>query len=142
MGKKNAKEYRRLKKLQKLERKKVSQSMTWISKPMGKSINEDDNRVVIGKTVKSKVFDMTQKDYTEQFIGGFKTLSNDEFFNSVVPNKQDLIRIENEIKGNEERCFHTQGDFSGIKHIAFWSNEYNCFLAWKHTPKGLNVMSA
>lgn len=157
MGKKNAKEHRRLKKLRKLENKKsnnntenismedmqsLGKRMNWISYSMGKPVAEDDNRVIVGKYLKSSIYDRMKKDYIERFIGGFKTLHKGEFFKKVVLNNQTLIGIEEELKSNPERCFHSTGEFSGIIHYAIWSAKHNCFLAWSFTPNQLNVVNA
>jgi len=72
----------------------------------------------------------------EEFIGGFKTLRNDPFFSSVILDKGSMKKIEEDCI-NRNHYFHSTGDFSGIKHIAYWSAEYNCFLAWKCVPKTL-----
>lgn len=114
-----------------------------ITKPMGSSVEDDPNRVVIGENLKSQFSKKhTELGFKEEFIGGFKTLQNDPFFSSVDMDGMEwtLRQVESGCI-NEGRVFHTQGDFTGIKHIALWSEEYECFLAWRLVPKSLNILS-
>jgi hypothetical protein len=106
------------------------------------SVNEDPNRVVIDDYLKSQFCkEHVEWGFKEEFIGGFKTLRNDPFFSSIdmdgmEMNFKTLRQVESGCI-NESRVFHTQSDFTGIKHIALWSEEYGCFLAWKLIPNKL-----
>jgi len=98
----------------------------------------DPNRVVVGDCLKSKFYENNvEMGLTEEFIGGFKTLRNDPFFTSVVLDGGSMKKIEDDCI-NRGHYFHSTGSFTGIKHIAYWSEEYGCFLAWRLIPNKLN----
>ena len=108
---------------------------------------EDPNRVVMNENLKSNFYKKhIECGFKEEFIGGFKTLRNDPFFSSIdmdgmEMNFKTLRQVESGCI-NEDRVFHTQGDFTGIKHIAYWNKEYKCFLAWRLIPEGLNLLAS
>ena len=104
------------------------------------SVGEDPNRIVVSKNLKSKWYDHNVEiGFKEEFIGGFKTLRNDPFFMTTVSDKRSMKKIEHDCI-NRGHYFHSTGDFTGIKHIAYWSEEYGCFLAWRLVPERLNTM--
>ena len=115
-------------------------NITWITNQVGLPVEDDPNRVVIKDYLKSQFYkDNVELGLKEEFIGGFKTLRNDPFFASVISNKGSMKKIEDDCI-NRGHYFHSTGDFSGIKHIAYWSTEYECLLAWRLVPEGLNMM--
>jgi hypothetical protein len=106
------------------------------------SIEFDPNRVVIGENLKSRFYnDNVEMKLEEEFIGGFKTLRNDPFFASVILDKGSMNGVEKELKNDTERFWHSTGDFTRIKHLTYWSEEYECFLAWRCVPENVEKTS-
>jgi len=113
-----------------------------INPKLNTSIVNDPNRIEIGKNLKSQFYNENEEmGLKEEFIGGFKTLRNDSFFASVILDKVSMNSIEKELKNDTGRFWHSTGDFTGIKHIAYWSGEYECFLAWRCIPENVNETS-
>ena len=99
---------------------------------------EDKNRVIINKDLKSKCYnDIIENEMKETFLGGFKTLHKDPFFASVVMDKSSLVALEKKLRKNTEQMFYSQGDLTGIRHHAYWSKKYKCFLGWRVVPSNL-----
>jgi len=111
-------------------------TITMINNYMGLPINEDTNRVEIGNNLVSK-FSKENKELNlkEEFIGGFKTLSNDPFFKSVT--HTNIKDVENGLMNNPNTFFHSEGEVTGIKHIAYFDVMRGCFLVWRLIPNHL-----
>ena len=106
---------------------------------VGNPVSKDPNRVVVGQDVKSPYYDLhTERGFTETFVGGFKTLRNDPFFQSVVTNKKDFDKIEKDVMNGN--FFVSTGDFTGIKHLATFDVLRGCFLVWRVVPSNVNTL--
>ena len=76
---------------------------------------KDDNRVYIGKIIQSKIYENFYREYIEQFIGGFRTLTNEKFLQKNAPhNNWNLPKIEKQLMEDEEQFFYSTGNTTGI----------------------------
>ena len=99
--------------------------------------------------------DIKEHTYEEIFLGGVKSMIEDNYFRSVVGNRNILTitltsgkkmsRVvglsHNEFTEFEERYKKTGETFKSIEYksrviyITQWNSEYNCFCVWKHMCK-------
>ena len=76
--------------------------------------------------------------FVEDFRGFREDLRECAFWSSVQFDGTGLRDLMEKCK-KEPMSYSIQscGGFTGIKHIAFWSDEHKSFMTWRHTPKRL-----
>ena len=115
----------------------------------GGNVGEDENRVLIGKKIKSPIYKKMKNEYNEVFLGGMKTLHKDDFWKSFVSvpsttfpelGSNLVMSVEEEkLKENPNLCIHSESNFTGIRLFAFWKKEEDCFLIWKYIPNHIST---
>ena len=88
--------------------------------------------------VRSPYYEDMKDEFVEDFRGFRKDLRECQFWSSVQFDGTGLRGLmENCKKEPMSFSIHSCGGFTGIKHIAFWSDEHKSFMTWRHTPKRL-----
>ena len=87
---------------------------------------------------KSPYYEDMKDVFVEDFRGFRKDLRECQFWSSVQFDGTGLRGLMDECKKKPMSFgIQSQGGFTGIKHIAFWSDEHKSFMTWRHTPKRL-----
>lgn len=90
-----------------------------------------------GSDMKSPYYEDMKDVFVEDFRGFQKDLRECGFWSSVqFETPSTLQELMEECKKKPmDYAIISMGDFTGIKHCAFWNEKLNCFVMWRHTPK-------
>jgi len=77
-----------------------------------------------------------EMNHTEKYLGSYQSIGDIKWMKENVINigGRNFESIENELKGNPQRYYHTRGDMSGTITIIVYDEQSGLFDWYHHIP--------